>query len=62
MDIANISSLSTALTQTKSGDDVGTLVLKKALDLQAQSVTQLIQGLPQVSNPPNLGNSVDIKA
>lgn len=62
MDIANISSLSTALTQTKSGDDVGTLVLKKALDLQAQSVAQLIQGLPQVSNPPNLGNSVDIKA
>lgn len=62
MDIANISSLSTALTQTKAGDDVGTLVLKKALDLQAQSVAQLIQTLPQPSNPPNLGNSIDVKA
>ena len=62
MDIANVSSLSTALTQAKSGDAVGTLVLKKALDLQAQMVTQLIQELPQASNPPNLGNSVDVKA
>lgn len=61
MDIASISSLSTALTQGKTGDAVGTLVLKKALDLQAQSVAQLIQALPQVSNPPNLGNSVDVK-
>ncbi len=61
MDIANVSSLSTALTQAKSGDAVGTLVLKKALDLQAQTVTQLIEALPQASNPPNLGNSVDVK-
>ncbi len=61
MDIANVSSLSTALTQQKTGDAVGTLVLKKALDLQAQSAAQLIQALPQVSNPPNLGNSVDVK-
>lgn len=62
MDIANISSLSTALSQAKSGDAVGTLVLKKALDIQEQSVTQLLQAIPQASNPPNLGNSVDIKA
>lgn len=61
MDIANVSSLSTALTQAKSGDAVGTLVLKKALDLQAQTVTQLIEALPQASNPLNLGNSVDVK-
>lgn len=63
MDIANVSSLSTALSQEKTGDAVGTLVLKKALDIQAQSAAQLIQALPQVaSNPPNLGNSVDVKA
>jgi hypothetical protein len=63
MDIANVSSLSTALSQAKSGDAVGTLVLKKALDIQAQSAAQLIQALPQAaSNPPNLGNSVDVKA
>lgn len=63
MDIANVSSLSTALSQAKTGDAVGTLVLKKALDIQAQSAAQLIQALPQAaSNPPNLGNSVDVRA
>lgn len=62
MDIANTASLSTALSQAKAGDAVGTLMLKKALDMQAQSAMQLIQAIPQPSNPPNLGNSIDIKA
>ncbi len=62
MDIASVSSLSTALTQAKSGDAVGTLVLKKAMDIQEQSVAQLLQSIPRASNPPNLGNSVDVKA
>ena len=59
MDIAGISSLSSALAQAKTGDSVGILVLKKAMDLQAQSAMQLIQS---VNNPPNLGNGVDTKA
>lgn len=63
MDIASVSSLTTALSQTKTGDAVGTLVLKKALDIQEQNALQLLQALPQVaSNPPNLGNSIDVKA
>lgn len=61
MDIANVSSLNTALTQTKSGDAAGTMVLKKALDLQEQAVSQLLQTLPEPSNPPNLGNNVDVR-
>ena len=62
MDIANVGSLSTALSQAKTGDAVGTLMLKKALDMQAQNAAQLIQAIPKPSNPPNLGNSVDVKA
>lgn len=63
MDIASVSSLTTALSQAKTGDAVGTLVLKKAIDIQAQSAMQLLQALPQApSNPPNLGNSIDVKA
>lgn len=62
MDIANVASLSTALSQASSGDAVGTLMLRKALDIQAQSAVQLIQAIPQPNNPPNLGNSVDVKA
>lgn len=63
MDVSSIGSLSTALSQANTGDAVSTLVLKKALDIQAQSALQLLQALPQLpSNPPNLGNSIDVKA
>lgn len=63
MDVASVSSLTTALSQAKTGDAVGTLVFKKAIDIQAQNAMQLLQALPQVANnPPNLGNSIDVKA
>jgi hypothetical protein len=63
MDISAVSSLSTALSQAKTGDAVGTLVLKKAMDIQAQNAMQLLQAVPSVANnPPNLGNSIDVKA
>lgn len=62
MDISSVGSLTTALTQTQNGDAVSTLVLKKAIDIQEQGALQLLQALPQVANnPPNLGNSIDIK-
>jgi len=63
MDVSSIGSLSTALTQSATGDAVATLVLKKAIDIQAQSALQLLQAVPQLpSNPPNLGNAVDVRA
>lgn len=63
MDVSSIGSLSSALSQAKTSDAVGTLVLKKAMDIQAQSAAQLLQALPQISNnPPNLGNGIDVKA
>ncbi len=62
MDVSNIASLSTALSQSQTGSAVSTLVLKKAMQIQEQSALQLLQALPQVaSNPPNLGNSVDVR-
>lgn len=62
MDISSVGSLSTALSQATGSDAVGTLVLRKALDIEQQNAQQLLQALPQVSsNPPNLGNSVDVK-
>jgi len=62
MDVSNIGSLSTALSQAQTGDAVSTLVLKKAMQIQEQNALQLLQALPQVSNnPPNLGNSVDVR-
>lgn len=63
MDVGSISSLSTALSQARTGDAVAVLVMKKAMDVQAQSALQLLQALPQpASNPANLGNSVDVRA
>lgn len=63
MDISALASVASSLSQAKVGDAVGTLVLKKAMDIQAQSAMQLIEALPQVaSNPPNLGNNVDVRA
>ena len=63
MDIPGIGSLTTALSQSQTGDAVGTLVLKKAMQIQEQSVMQLLQAVPQpANNPPNLGQNVDVKA
>lgn len=62
MDVSSIGSLSTALSQAQTGDAVSTLVLKKAMQIQEQNALQLLQALPQVTNnPPNLGNSVDVR-
>ena len=61
MDVSTVAS--NALSQARTGDAVNTLVLKKAFDIQAQNAAQLLQSLPQVANnPPNLGNSIDVRA
>ncbi|OMG56069.1 hypothetical protein BJN45_00020 [Azonexus hydrophilus] len=63
MDVSGMGSLSSAMTQEQTGAAAAMLVLKKSIDLEASNAQQLLQALPQVSsNPPNLGNSVDIKA
>ena len=62
MEISGTSGLSAVLSQAQSGDAVATQMLKKTMDIQAQTATQLIEALPQPSNPPHLGNSVDTKA
>lgn len=62
MDVASIASLSTEMAQARTSDAVAMLVLKKTLDLQAESALQLLQAVPAANNPPHLGNAVDIRA
>lgn len=63
MDVSGMGSVSSAMTQEQTGTAAAMLVLKKSIDLEASNTLQLLQALPQVSsNPPNLGNSVDIRA
>lgn len=64
MEIASVGNMSAGLMQSQTGDAVAVTVLRKALDIQAQNARQLLEALPQpvASNPPNLGNRVDIFA
>jgi len=63
MDVSAIVGASSALTQQQAAMQASMLVLKKAIDIEATNALQLLQTLPQASgNPPNLGNSVDIRA
>lgn len=63
MDVSTIATLATDMAQQRSAVEVSTAVLKKALDIQAQSAAQLIQAATQsmaaYSNPSHLGNSID---
>ncbi|UCV18950.1 YjfB family protein [Ferribacterium limneticum] len=62
MDVSSVSGLTSAMSPVEIRDAANTAVLKKAIDIQAQNAAQLLEALPQVSNnPPNLGNSVDVK-
>lgn len=64
METSAIASVATALSNTRVSNEASLLVLKKALDSQAQSAAQLVAALPEPprSNPPNLGNQVDLFA
>jgi hypothetical protein len=61
MSISSVATPSATISQASSGDAVAIAVLKKSLDIEAQSALQLIQALPQpmTNNPPHLGNSVN---
>ena len=67
MDISGASSIST-LSGQAAGDAVGTQVLKKALEIQAQNAKTLIDSLPQpvqptsANLPQHLGQNVNTTA
>lgn len=65
MGIDGIGSAVSAASSASTGDAVAIAVLRKALDLQAQSALQLLQALPQQggSSAPrpvgSLGNNIN---
>lgn len=62
MDVSNIANLSSSVAQMKVGDAVGISVLKKAMEIESKNVLMLLQAIPSASNPPHLGNNVDVRA
>lgn len=66
MSISSSSAVNSAVSQVNTQDQRSVLVLKKALDSQAQTAAALIEALPQppASNnlPPHLGRSINTTA
>lgn len=64
MDTVSIAALASDLSQTRAQSAVQLAVLKKAMDIEAQGAMQLVQAAVQAAptNPPNLGNGVDVFA
>ncbi|MBK6357786.1 MAG: YjfB family protein [Betaproteobacteria bacterium] len=60
MDVGAIASVATEMSQVETAQAVQIAVLKKAMDIEANSALQLLQAIP--SNPPHLGNNVDALA
>ena len=58
MDISGVQTASIA-SSIGQNDVVGVAVLKKAMDIQEQTATQLIQSIPEL--PDNLGQNIDVK-
>lgn len=64
MDISGIRSSVSGVSQADAANVVQLTVLKKAIDVNAQSALQLIQAASNVitSNPPHLGSRIDVRA
>jgi len=60
MDVTSIANLATSLSVSKTNEDIGVAVLKKALDIQKTNAATLLQALPP--NPPHLGQNIDTTA
>lgn len=61
MEMSLVNAASNADLQSAAGA-ASLNVLKKSMDLQAQTAATLIEALPQTNNPPNLGQNVDVRA
>jgi hypothetical protein len=67
MDISStpgITSLATMLSSSKLEGAAGVAVLKKAMDIQEQSASQLIQSIPDLRQglPENVGTQINVTA
>ena len=61
MDINAIAGLSTSIAETGNRDEVRFAVLKRALDAQSATATQLLDALPPVQTVQNLPSHLGTK-
>jgi Co/Zn/Cd efflux system component len=68
MDVTGIAKTATTLADVGVSQQVSIAVLKKAIDISAESATSLIEAIPNSSGnkvpnlPPNLGRNINTTA
>ena len=65
MEIGGIAQLATVLAQQRTAQDVSVALLKKTLQIEADSASSLLAALPRVEAanlPPHLGQTIDTSA
>jgi hypothetical protein len=65
VELSSISSQVSSQASAQISAQMSLLLLRKTLELQAANITGLVQSAAPASapsNPPNLGNSVDVMA
>lgn len=65
MELSSIASQVSSQASSQTAAQISLLLLRKTLDLQAANMAGLVQAAAPTStpsNPPNLGNSIDVTA
>lgn len=66
MSVSSIASLSTTMAATQTNQDIEVTMLKKSIDIAANSVTELLSSVsspaPAVNLPSNLGQNINTTA
>ncbi|MCM1129135.1 MAG: YjfB family protein [Oxalobacter formigenes] len=62
MSVSGIASLSTEMATERTREAVDVAVLKKSMDLQADTAMALIEAMPALPANPNIGRNVNTTA
>lgn len=63
MDITGIAQLATSMTDARTDQAIGIAVLRKALDVETATATELLNAVPPAQNlPPHLGQNINVVA
>jgi hypothetical protein len=57
-DVSNIASASTSLSDARTSQAISVAVLKRAIDVSAESATALIAAIPEAPSVPNLPSNL----
>ncbi|MEH2921109.1 YjfB family protein [Samsonia erythrinae] len=62
MDVSQIASLATDLSNLRTSNEANTLVMKKSLDNQEALISGILQALPPLPANPSIGRNINTTA